>query len=46
MELWLKYSSGLTYADDTSTTVTGENIEEVIMKLEHDADLILLPLEY
>ena len=41
MELWLKHSSGLTYADDTSTSVTGDNIEEVILKLEEDADLIL-----
>ena len=30
MELWLKHSSGLTYADDTSTSVKGENLEEVI----------------
>ena len=41
MELWLKHSSGLTYADDTSTSVKGENLEEVILKLEEDADLVL-----
>ena len=41
MELWLKHSSALTYADDTSTGVTGDSIDEVIAKLEEDADLVL-----
>ena len=38
---WLKHSSGLTYADDTSTSVKGDTIDEVIWKLEEDADLVL-----
>ena len=38
---WLKHSSGLTYADDTSTSVKCDTIDEVIWKLEEDADLVL-----
>ena len=30
MAAWLRYSVVLTYADDTSTSVTGKTIEEVI----------------
>ena len=41
MELWLKYSSALTYADDTSSSVTGKTIEEVQFKLEHYAEEVL-----
>ena len=41
MEVWLKYSSALTYADDTSSSITGKTIEEVKMKLEEDANNVL-----
>ena len=41
MELWLKHSSALTYADDTSSRVKGKTIEEVIHKLEEDAENVL-----
>ena len=38
---WLRHSLALTYADDTSTSVKGKTIEEVLQKLEEDAGLIL-----
>ena len=38
---WLRHSAVLTYADDTSTSVTGKTIEEVIQKLEEDAKRVL-----
>ena len=42
MELWLKHSSALTYADDTSSTVSGKTLEEVKLKLKEDAEMVLL----
>ena len=41
LEDWLRHSLALTYADDTSTSVKGKTIEEVLAKLEEDAGLIL-----
>ena len=41
MELWLKHSNAFTYADDTSSSVTGKSIDEVKRKLEEDADAVL-----
>ena len=41
MELWLKHSNAFTYADDTSSSVTGKSIDEVKRKLEEDADRAL-----
>jgi hypothetical protein len=38
MELWLKNSSALTYADDTSSSVTGNTMNEVKEKLETNAN--------
>ena len=39
MSVILKCPSELTYADDTSSSVTGKTIEEVKLKLEEDAQL-------
>ena len=41
MEQWLKHSSAFTYADDTSSSVTGKTIAEVKRKLEEDAINVL-----
>ena len=41
LEQWLKHSSAYTYADDTSSSVTGKSIEEVKSKLEEDANQVL-----
>ena len=41
MELWLKHSSALTYANDTSSSLTSKTIEEVQFKLEEDAEQVL-----
>ena len=41
MEQWLNHSSALTYADDTSSTVTGMTMNEVKFKLEEDAEMVL-----
>ena len=41
MELWLKYASAVTSADDTSSSVKGKNIEEVKDRLIADAEAIL-----
>ena len=38
LELWLQFAVSLTYADDTSTRVSAPTIEEVINKLEIDAN--------
>jgi hypothetical protein len=40
MELWLKHSSALTYADDTCSSVTGNKMIEVKEKLETDASWV------
>ena len=39
--LWLKWSVIITYADDTSTGVSGKSLPEVISKLEEDALAVL-----
>ena len=36
-KLWLKWAWAIVYADDTSTSITGKSIEDVMHKLEHDA---------
>ena len=41
MAAWLRHSAVLSYADDTSTSVTGKTIEEVISKLQEDAEQVL-----
>ena len=38
---WLIHSLATTYADDTSTTVSGDIILEVMKKLEEDSDMVL-----
>ena len=39
--LWLKWSIIITYADDTSTSVSGKVLSEIIQKLEEDAVMVL-----
>ena len=39
--LWLKWSVIITYADDTSTSVSGKLLTEIIAKLEEDALMVL-----
>ena len=41
MVLWLKHSSAFTYADDPCSSVTVKMIEEVKLKLEDDAEVVL-----
>jgi hypothetical protein len=41
MEFWVKHLSTLTYADDTSSSVTGSTMNEVQEKLETDANWVL-----
>ena len=41
LSLWLKWSIIITYADDTSTSVSGKILKEVLLKLEEDALLVL-----
>ena len=41
LEDWPVYLKAFTYADDTSTIVSGPNVEEVIRKLEIDAKNVL-----
>ena len=41
LENWLQFAISLTYADDTSTSVSAPTIEEVIRKLEIDAKNVL-----
>ena len=41
LEEWVKYSTMLNYADDTSSSCSGKTTEEVIEKLEEDARNIL-----
>ena len=36
LEEWTEFSSIFTYADDTSSSTSANNIEEVIEKLEMD----------
>ena len=39
--LWLKWSVIITYADDTSTSVSGKLLTKIIAKLEEDALMVL-----
>jgi hypothetical protein len=41
LEDWLQYAISLTYADDTSTSVSGKSIEDVLRKLQIDAKNVL-----
>ena len=41
MEDWTEHSGVFTYADDTSTDTSSKNIEEVLQRMEKDADGIL-----
>ena len=41
LNLWLKWSKITTYADDTSTSVSGKTLTEIINKLEEDAIQVL-----
>ena len=41
LRLWLKWSVIITYADDTSTSVSGKSLSEIISKLEEDATMVL-----
>ena len=41
MELWCKYSKIYSYADDTTTSCEGKDVEDIIRKLKLDADSIL-----
>ena len=41
LEEWLQIAIALTYADDTSTSVSGDTIEEIIRLLELDAKNVL-----
>ena len=37
LELWLKWSSAKTYADDQTTTTTAKSVEELVKRIEEDA---------
>ena len=41
LEDWIAHCSAFTYADDTSTSSNGKTDEEVMKKLEEDADCVL-----
>ena len=41
LEDWLIHSSASTYADDTETSVTGQDIKTIITQLEEDAERVL-----
>ena len=41
LNIWLKWSIIITYADDTSTSVSGKLLKDIIIKLEEDALLVL-----
>ena len=41
LEDWLEFAISLTYADDTSTSVSGKGVEEVLKKLAIDAKNVL-----
>ena len=41
LEDWLEFSSAFTYADDTSSSVSGKDLDEVIRRLEIDAVNVL-----
>ena len=40
-ELWLKYSSAFAYADDSSTSISDNDMEEIKLKLQEDAENVL-----
>ena len=39
--MWCKYSKIYNYADDTTSSCSGRNLDEIIKNLKHDADAIL-----
>ena len=41
LEYWIKHSRAFNYADDTSTSNSGKEVEKVIEKLEEDANGVL-----
>ena len=41
LELWLKHSIAITYADDTSSTISAKLIAKLIKLLEEDGQNIL-----
>lgn len=41
IELWMEHATMFGYADDTSTTVSGKNLNEVCQKLEEDSENVL-----
>ena len=41
LEDWLEFSAAFTYADDTSSSVSGKDLDEVIRKMEIDAINVL-----
>ena len=41
LEIWLKWSSAKTYADDTTTATTAKNIQEMMNRMEEDAANVL-----
>ena len=41
LELWCKFSKIYVYADDTTSSCKGKNLEEIIKNLKQDANAIL-----
>ena len=41
LEDWLEFSKAFTYADDTSSSVSGKDLTEIIRKMEIDAVNVL-----
>ena len=41
LELWCKYSKIYNYADDTTSSCSGKNLDDIINNLKHDAEAIL-----
>ena len=41
LDAWLKWSSAITYADDTTTGISEKDLELVLRKLEEDAENVL-----
>ena len=46
MAAWIRHSTVLAYADDTSTSVTGKTLEEVKQKLEERLATLLERVNY
>ena len=41
LEDWLEFSKAFTYADDTSSSVSGKDMDEIIRRMEIDAVNVL-----